>query len=101
MRDKSLMPHLGSPIKPEATGNLYLKQCICCFRALLSGLVINQHTPLVLIALFIRTPASHGGAIFLIPTIKCLPVGETGNGMSRFFLNPTGEIILTNVSNHL
>lgn len=38
------MLHLGSPITPKATGNLYLKHCICCFRALLSGLAINQHT---------------------------------------------------------
>lgn len=84
MRDKSLTPHLGSPIKPEATGNLDLKQSICCFRALLPGLVINQHTPSALPVLFRAPPLLTEGAIFLIPTIKRLPAGETGDGMSGF-----------------
>lgn len=60
VRDKSLTPHLGSPIKPEATGNLYVKQCIGCFRALLPGLVINQHTPSALVVLSLRAPTPHG-----------------------------------------
>lgn len=37
------VPHLGSPVTPKAISNLYLKHSICCFRALLSGLPINQH----------------------------------------------------------
>lgn len=85
------MPHLGSPIKPEATADLCLKRLLlqgfapwpCYKSAYTTGARRSSPAP---------PPRLTEGAIFLIPTMKRLAVGEFDVGFS-FFLDPAPEII--------